>query len=94
MKKYFNFSLMLLLVLMCSAPLWAQITGVVKGVVTDQNGKPIVGATVELVGTQTGTKYTLKTNSKGAFYSVGIGLGVYRATLFLTARRSIRTATW
>ena len=86
MKKSLNFSLMLLLLVMFSAPVWAQITGVVKGVVTDQNGKPIVGATVELVGTQTGTKYTLKTNAKGAFYSVGIGLGVYRATLFINGK--------
>ena len=86
MKKSLNFSLMLLLLVMFSAPVWAQITGVVKGVVTDQNGKPIVGATVELVGTQTGSKYTLKTNSKGAFYSVGIGLGTYRATLYINGQ--------
>lgn len=86
MKKYLNFSLMLLLLVVCAAPVWAQITGVVKGVVTDTNGKPIVGATIELVGTQTGTKYTLKTNSKGAFYSVGIALGVYRATLYINGQ--------
>ncbi len=86
MKRYLNFSLMLLLLVMCSAPGWAQITGVVKGVVKDKDGKPIAGATVELVGTQTGTKYTLKTNSKGAYYSVGISLGNYRATLFLNGQ--------
>lgn len=86
MKKYLNFSLMLLLLVMCSAPVWAQITGTVKGVVIDKDGKPIAGATIELVGTQTGTKYTLKTNSKGAFYSVGIGLGTYRATLFINGQ--------
>jgi tetratricopeptide (TPR) repeat protein len=86
MKKYLNFSVLLLLVILCSAPVWAQITGTVKGVVKDKDGKPIAGATIELVGTQTGTKYTLKTNSKGAFFSVGIGLGTYRATLLLNGQ--------
>lgn len=86
MKRHLTFTLMLLLLVTCAAPVWAQITGVVKGVVTNTDGKPIPGATIELVGTQTGTKYTLKTNSKGAFYSVGIALGVYRATLFINGQ--------
>ena len=59
----------------------AQITGTVTGVCKDQNGKPIVGATVELVNNETGAKYQLKTNAKGAFYSVGISLGTYTVTL-------------
>jgi len=81
MKKYLNFSLMLLLLVMCSAPVWAQITGTITGVAKDKDGKPIVGATVELYNANNGKKYELKTNDKGAYYSVGIDLGTYRATL-------------
>lgn len=81
MKKYLNFPVMLLLLVMSSAPVWAQITGTVTGVARDKDGKPIVGATVELYNAQNGKKYELKTNDKGAYYSVGIDLGTYRATL-------------
>ncbi|MGA2905818.1 MAG: tetratricopeptide repeat protein [Candidatus Korobacteraceae bacterium] len=81
MKKYFNLAGVLLILGMCAFPLWGQITGTITGVAKDQNGKPIVGATVELVNDSTGTKYVLKTNAKGAYYSVGISLGTYTVTL-------------
>ncbi len=81
MKKFINLAFVLLAIALCAAPMWAQITGTITGVAKDKDGKPIVGATVELVNTQSGTKYDLKTNSKGQYYSVGISLGVYRATL-------------
>jgi tetratricopeptide (TPR) repeat protein len=81
MKKYINFFGVLLVIGMGAAPLLAQITGTVTGVAKDKDGKPIVGAVVEFFNDQNGKKYELKTNSKGAFYSVGIDLGVYRATL-------------
>jgi tetratricopeptide (TPR) repeat protein len=81
MRNYIKLATVIFALSMCAAPLWAQISGTITGVAKDKDGKPISGATVQLVNTQTGTKYNLKTNSKGAYYSVGIGLGVYRATL-------------
>ena len=81
MKKYIYLMAVLCSIGLFAAPLCAQITGTITGVAKDKDGKPIVGATVELVNTQTGTKYQLKTNSSGQYYSVGISLGVYRATL-------------
>jgi tetratricopeptide (TPR) repeat protein len=81
MKKYLHIIAVLFAIGLLAAPLCAQITGTVTGVAKDKDGKPIAGATVELVNTATGTKYELKTNSKGAFYSVGIGLGTYHASL-------------
>ena len=81
MKKYSNLAGVLLAIGMSAVSLWAQITGTVTGTATDQSGKPIVGATVELYNPRSGTKYTLKTNSKGQFYSVGISLGTYTVTL-------------
>ncbi len=81
MKKCINLAGIVMAIGMSAVSLWAQITGTVTGTATDQSGKPIVGATVELVNPRTGTKYSLKTNSKGQFYSVGISLGTYTVTL-------------
>lgn len=82
MKRNFNLVTLLALLLSLSAsPLWAQATGTLKGVVKNQNGKPMEGATVEVVGTDTGKKYELKTNSKGEYSSIGIAMGTYDLTL-------------
>jgi tetratricopeptide (TPR) repeat protein len=81
MKKCLKFATMFFALSLCAAPLWAQITGTITGVAKDKAGNPISGASVELVNTATGTKYELKTNSKGQYYSVGIALGVYHASL-------------
>jgi tetratricopeptide (TPR) repeat protein len=82
MKKHSK-SVMLLALLfaMSAVPLWADLTGTVKGVVKDQSGKPMDGATIELVNTDTGRKYELKTNSKGEYQSIGIAPGTYDMTL-------------
>ena len=55
----------------------AQTTGTVKGVVKDLDGNPMVGVTVEWVGVESGHTYTLKTNNKGQYFSLGIVLGRY-----------------
>ncbi|MFZ0314017.1 MAG: tetratricopeptide repeat protein [Candidatus Korobacteraceae bacterium] len=81
MKKYINLAGIALVIAMSTVSLWAQITGTITGVARDKDGKPIVGATVELFNAANGKKYTLKTNSKGQYYSVGIDLGTYRVTL-------------
>jgi len=83
MRKYFILPLLLVLVLGLSAPLaFAQITGSVKGVCKDDDGKPIAGAEVEWLSTDTGHKYTLKTNNKGEYFSLGINPGRYNVTLY------------
>ena len=81
MKKLISFvTLVALLLGMSIVPLWAQ-TGAVRGVVKDASGKPMDGATVELVDSDTGKKVDLKTNSKGEFSSVGISSGTYDVSL-------------
>jgi tetratricopeptide (TPR) repeat protein len=65
----------------CVPAVMAQATGTVKGVVKDLQGKPIPGATVEYTSTDTGRKYTLKTNNKGEFLSLGVAPGTYTVTL-------------
>jgi tetratricopeptide (TPR) repeat protein len=56
-------------------------TGTVKGTIVDENGKPIVGAKVEMVSKDTGRKYDLKSDSKGQIFSLGIAPGTYDVTV-------------
>ncbi len=82
MKKHISLVTLLVLLLgLSAAPMWGQATGVIKGMVKDQTGKPMEGATVELFSSEIGKKYDLKTNSKGEYYSVGILIGMYDITL-------------
>ena len=70
-----------LLAALCLPPVFAQATGTVKGICKDIEGKPITGATIEWLSQDTGRKYTLKTNNKGEYFSLGISPGKYNATL-------------
>lgn len=82
MKKHFILSLLLALVVGLSAQqLFAQAMGSVKGVAKDAEGNVIAGAQVEWLGTETGRKYELKTNSKGEYFSLGITPGKYNVKL-------------
>jgi tetratricopeptide (TPR) repeat protein len=74
--------LAVLLSLAYAPALLAQATGPVKGQVKDQEGKPIAGAVVQYVSSETGRKYELKTNNKGEFFSLGVAPGKYTVTLF------------
>src|SRR5579872_299590 len=56
-------------------------TGTVKGVCKDFEGKPIPQATLEWVNQNTGRKYSLKTNNKGEYFSLGIDPGKYNVAL-------------
>jgi tetratricopeptide (TPR) repeat protein len=82
MRKYFVLPLLLVLAAGLSAPLaFAQTTGSVKGTCKDADGKPIAQAEVEWLSTETGHKYTLKTNNKGEYFSLGIVPGKYNVKL-------------
>jgi tetratricopeptide (TPR) repeat protein len=82
MKKLFIIPLLLVLVVgLCAPAAFAQAMGSVKGTVRDAEGKPIPGVTVEWFGMETGRKYTLKTNGKGEYFSLGITPGKYKLTV-------------
>ena len=82
MRKYFILPLLFVLAAGLSAPLaFAQTTGSVKGTCKDADGKPIPQAEVTWVGAETGHKYTLKTNNKGEYFSLGIVPGKYNVIL-------------
>lgn len=85
MKKNFAVILFALLSLaLCVPPVFAQASGSVKGVVKDTEGKPIAGGIVEYDNMDNGQKYTLKTNNKGEYFSLGLSPGKYKVTLYKT----------
>src|ERR1700686_640565 len=82
MRKYFILPLLLVVVVLLSAPIaGAQTTGTVKGTCKDSEGKPIAQADVEWTGVETGHTYKLKTNNKGEYFSLGIVPGKYNIKL-------------
>ena len=103
MRKYFILPLLLVLAagLIVSVAL-AQSTGSIKGTCKDVEGKPIAQAEVEWVSTDTGHKYSVKTNNKGEYFSLGIVPGKYNVKLskdgkeifHLTVSRWVWTSRW
>ena len=86
MKKHFAVILFVVLALgLCVPPVFAQASGTVKGVCKDPQGTPIVDAVVVYANQDNGQKYTLKTNKKGEYFSLGIAPGKYIVTLYKTA---------
>ncbi len=82
MKQRFAVIVLAILIAgLCVPPVFAQATGSVKGVAKDVDGNPITGATVEWLSADTGRKYTLKTNNKGEYFSLGLTPGKYNVKL-------------
>src|SRR6202051_5313110 len=86
MKKHFAVFIFVLLMLAFGAPMvFAQAAGTVKGVCKDAQGNPIADAVVVYANQDNGQKYTLKTNKKGEYFSLGVGPGKYTVSLYKTA---------
>jgi tetratricopeptide (TPR) repeat protein len=86
MKKHFAVSVVVLLMLgLCLPPGFTQASGTVKGVCKDVDGKPLADAVVIYANQDNGQKYTLKTNKKGEYFSLGIASGTYTVTLYRNA---------
>jgi len=82
MKKRILITLLLALMAALSVQLAsAQATASVRGACKDVDGKPIVGATVVWANLDNGRKYTLKTDNKGEYFSLGISPGKYNVLL-------------
>lgn len=74
------------------APLYGKITG--------DDGKPLVGATVNMVNNDNGRQYNVKTDKKGEFVLLNVPQGLYHVTitqdgkvLFDAKGKSVRDAT-
>jgi pentatricopeptide repeat protein len=80
------FSFVLLMLGLCTLPVFAQgASGTVKGVCKDAQGNPIVDGVLIWANQDNGQKYTLKTNKKGEYFSLGVGAGSYTVTLYKNA---------
>src|ERR1700747_595971 len=84
-KRFAVFIFVLLLLGLCVPPAFTQASGTVKGVCKDANGNPIADAVVVWVNQDNGQKYTLKTNKKGEYFSLGVAPGHYTVTLYKNA---------
>ncbi len=86
MKKHFAIYVLLFLMLgLCAPSVFAQASGTVKGVCKDTDGKPIADAVVVYTNLDNGQKYTLKTNKKGEYFSLGVASGKYNVSLYRNA---------
>jgi pentatricopeptide repeat protein len=86
MKKYFAILLFAILALgLCVPPVFAQASGTVKGVCKDAQGNVVPDAIVVWANIDNGQKYTLKTNKKGEYFSLGLTPGKYLVTLYKNA---------
>jgi tetratricopeptide (TPR) repeat protein len=76
-KQIVLITLSVLLVAALAVSAAAQMTTSIKGTTKDEAGKPYAGITVVLQSTDSGRKYTLKTDKKGEFFSLGVQPGTY-----------------
>ncbi len=81
---------------LCAA-LWVPVasaqTTQVKGIAKDQQGKPMVGYTIQMLKKETGRKYNLKTDKKGEFFSLGVDFGTYDVSLIDPSGKLVVTDT-
>jgi tetratricopeptide (TPR) repeat protein len=76
-KQIVLITMAVLLVAALTVSAAAQMTTQIKGSAKDENGKPYAGIQVVLQSTDSGRKYTLKTDKHGEFFSLGIQPGNY-----------------
>ena len=69
----------LVFVLLSAISALAQ-TATIKGTIKDPNG-PVPGLLVQMKDSETGRKYTLKTDKKGEFFSIGVSPGKYEVSV-------------
>ena len=73
------------LLALCVPPVFAQASGTVKGACKDAQGNPIADGIVVFSNVDNGQKYSLKTNKKGEYFSLGVSAGKYNVTLYKNA---------
>ncbi|HTF45678.1 MAG TPA: carboxypeptidase regulatory-like domain-containing protein [Terriglobales bacterium] len=69
-----------LIVLLCSVPLWADVTGSILGQVRDGSGAVVPNASVNATQTATGYSRTVTCDAQGQFSMLALPPGRYRLT--------------
>jgi len=89
MRRALVLALVCVLFAAVSSPLFAQqVTGTIKGVVTDPSGATIANATVDIINKATGLTRTVTTNDQGEYSAPDLPFGVYRVSVSRRASRS------
>lgn len=81
MRQRIAILVLISLIALSAAPVFAQVAGTVRGNCKDVDGKPIADAVVQWDNTDNGQKYTMKTNKKGDYFSLGVSMGRYDVKL-------------
>ena len=82
MRRALLLTLVFLFFVAVSSPLFAQqVTGTIKGVVTDPSGATIANATVDITNKATGLTRTVTTNDAGEYSAPDLPFGVYRVSV-------------
>ena len=68
------------LVLFLALPAFAQ-NRIIRGKVVNENGEPIVGAQVTIMGMDIRREYKVKTDKKGEYFYMGLPTGLYRVVV-------------
>ncbi len=81
--------LVCVLVLVGAAPLWAQATGAISGVITDGQAAALPGVTVEAMNVDTGASRNALSGSDGLYTIPLLPPGPYRVQASLTGFRTL-----
>lgn len=84
-KRFAILFITILLAGLCVPAGFAQASGTVKGTCKDVDGNPVADGIVVFANQDNGQKYTLKTNKKGEYFSLGLTPGKYNVTLYKNA---------
>jgi hypothetical protein len=88
MNRVFRTLFGVLVVLLTTAPAWAQATAQINGTVTDNTGGVLPGVTVIANQTQTGFSREVVTDGAGSFAITNLPLGPYRLEVTLAGFRT------
>src|SRR5690349_24892372 len=80
--------LVLMVVLLSAAHLWAQATAQINGTVADASGAVLPGVTVIAVQTETGFRREAVTDATGAYALLNLPIGPYRLEATLSGFRT------
>ena len=82
MRKFTQFLIVSLCILLAQMAIQAQVTGSIAGTVVDQAGAVVPGASVTIKG-ESGQSYTAVTNDNGQYFVAGVPAGA--STYVVTA---------
>ena len=86
MRKHFAVLVLVLAVLgLCAPPGFAQNSATVTGICKDTEGNPMPEAVVQWANQTNGQRYSIKTDKKGKYFSLGLTPGAYNVILYKNA---------